>query len=340
MSLAQLAVRGSVGGVHLHEVDDVVAGALQFIRDHVADAALARLLSDAVHGLDSQIKDDKAMLPFIHLPLAIYGAIRGNPAPARDLAVITTLLFLGIDILDDIQDDDLPDHWAGHRPAEIHMAAATFLASLPQLGISKLPILPLAKVRMMACLSEGLLKMSGGQLNDLRMAGADCVSPEAVEASVVSKSGAECAAIAMLAAHMAGVSEETAKRYGELGSALGTAGQIASDCHDIFQSSHSKDLANGTRCLPVAVYLSRLDGSDRTAFLHLLDEARESPAACELIRRDLRAKGVLRFCAFIVEVYCQRARDILAGLGLSDADRVPLERMIAYVSFFSTQEAV
>jgi heptaprenyl diphosphate synthase len=340
MSVAQLVAMETGEETRLQDVDDAIAGALQFIRSQVSDPALQQLLFKAVAGLEAQLVSDKAMLPFVHLPLAVYAAIRGNDAPARPLVVATTMLFLGIDILDDIADGDLPSHWQGVAESEIQLAAATLLSSLPQLAISQLDVLPLTKSRMLACLSEGLLRMSGGQLHDLRGADKEDVCPDAVEESVAHKSGEEGALIAMLAAHMAGVSEDVAKKYGDFGRTLATGGQIATDCHDIFQAKRSKDLANGTRCLPIALYLSRLEDQDRKVFLNLLTQAQESPSTCELIRRDLRAKGILRLCAFIVEMYCQKAREILGELCIPATDRSNLERMVDYISFFSNKGAV
>ncbi len=334
MPIAQLTVREIGGEARLQEVDDAVAGARRFIRDQVADSALRQLLVKAVSGLEGQVANDKVLLPFVHLPLAIYAAVRNETSPARPLAVATTLLFLGIDILDDIADADLPPHWEGVPESEVQLVAATFLSSLPQLAISRMNILPLAKTYMLACLSEGLLRMGGGQLHDLRGAGRDHMRPEDVEESVAHKSGEEGALIAMLAAFMAGVSEETAQKYGDFGRALAAGGQIATDCYDIFQAEHSKDIANGTRSLPIALHLNRLEGRDRKAFLHLLEQAKENASACELIRRDLRAKGILRLCAFIVEMYCQKAREALDGLGLFGRDGASLRSMVDHVSFF------
>lgn len=341
MTVAQLA-RGEPDRVaRASEVDDVLAGARSFIRAQVLDPALQHLVIHAIAGLHDQLADEeKALFPFVHFPLGIYSAIRGETAPARSLAIATTLLFLGIDILDDIADHDLPGHWEGVKESEIQLVAATLLASLPQLAISQLPIQAASKVNMLHCLSEGLLRMSGGQLHDLRGAGSPSPLPEAVEKSVAHKSGEEGALIARLSAHMAGVSDDMAQKFGDFGRVLATGGQIATDCHDIFQAAQSKDFANGSRTLPIALYLSRLEGTPRAAFLAQLDEARENLAVRTMVQNELRAKGVLRLCALIVEMYCQKAQDSVASLGLSNNAAQNLERMIAHVSFFSNKEGL
>lgn len=337
---AALLSRGDAGrGARLQDVDDVIAGARGFISAAVKDLALRQLLLKAIAGLELQIEDEKELLPFAHLPAVIYAAIRGDAAPARPLAVATTLLFLGIDVLDDIADGDLPEYWQDIPTAEIQLVAATLLSSLPQLAISQLRVVPHIKDRMQATLSEGLLCMSGGQLQDLRGADRDHITPEDVEKSVEHKSGEEGALIAKLAADMAGVSEETAQRYAAFGRAIATGGQIATDCYDLFQAKHSKDLANGSRTLPVAVHLSRLEGADRTTFLSQLEEAKTSGTIRTLIQRELRAKGVLRLCALVVEMHCQKARDILAALDISAESRQEMDRMVSHVSFFSNRKS-
>lgn len=51
--------------------------------------------------------------------------------------------------------------------------------------------------------------------------------------------------------------------YDDTGRALGTAGQLSSDCYDLFTAEHSRDLASGTRTLTVVLYRERLNGSKK-----------------------------------------------------------------------------
>lgn len=91
------------------------------------------------------------------------------------------------------------------------------------------------------------------------------------------------------------------------------AGQLASDCHDLFDAPHSRDLANGTRTLPIALHLERLRGRPQDRLLSLLDRARLHAGAQAQVRRTLRQAGTLRHCALAVEVHCQRARPAFVG---------------------------
>lgn len=319
---------------------DVLAGAHAQVRHHVSDHHHHRLLTTAMLGLRDHTDDHTALLPFVHVPLQIYAGLRGDTAAAYPLAMATTLLFLGIDILDDLADGDLPPHWQPHAASEIQLAACTLMCSLPQLILSEMAISAQTKATMLQQLSQTLLKMASGQLQDVTAAGSHTITVDQVEHSVSQKSGEECALFATLAAHLAGAPETIVATCAEFGRELGTAGQLASDCHDLFEADHSKDLANGSRTLPLALHLNRLPENERPAFLALLHDARTQHASRQKICQDLRANGILRLCAFIVELHCQRARAALAKLILLAPANDQLNKMINHVSFFSTKEVL
>jgi heptaprenyl diphosphate synthase len=145
---------------------------------------------------------------------------------------------------------------------------------------------------------------------------------------VAATSGQEMAICASLAAQLAGASAEQIERCAALGLALGAAGQLASDCRDVFSTPHSKDLAAGTRTLPIVLGLNRLEGRARADFLALLDRARHDEAACDEVRAQLRDAGVVRGCALTVEVYRQRALRLLDTVGAQEPARGRLRTMI------------
>lgn len=293
-----------------------------------------RLLETALLGLRAQAGEPDMPLPFVRLPLLVYAGLRGEEGPAVPLAAATALLFLGIDIFDDLADGDLPSHWNGTPAPEINLAAATLLCALPQLAIAGLDAPAARLAAMHRTLAEGLLRMSAGQERDLAMAGSDDVTPEEVEASVAAKSGEELAIFASLAAQFAGAQPEVMNMYAQLGRALGTGGQLASDCYDLFTAPHSRDLASGTRTLPIAMHLRRQVGEDRTSFLRLLEQARKDALAQEAVRHRLRAAGEIRRCAFLVEVYCQRALRALKQADPLEPAATSLKALIDVVSFF------
>ncbi len=314
--------------------EDVLQYAETFALNSAVTEHQRRLLQTALVGLRQQALEGE-LAQFVHLPLLIYAALEGDEQAARPLAAATSLLFLGLDIFDDIADGDLPTHWANYRTSEINLAAATLLAAIPQLIIAELDAPPERLAAMQRTLAEGLLRMSAGQQRDLATAGSERVSVAEIEASVEMKTGEEVAMFARLAAQLAGASVETANIYAAMGRALGTGGQLSSDCYDIFTAAHSKDLANGTRTLPIALHLERQNGAERGVFLAMLDKARYDAAAQEEVRERLRAAGEMRCSAFVVETYCQRALRLLDQANPHEAARGELRALINSVSFFT-----
>jgi geranylgeranyl pyrophosphate synthase len=293
--------------------DEVLARAEAFAREAAPTPQLRALLDTALIGLRDQVRRFPYAF-YVHLPLLVYGGLRGDDAPAVPLAAATSLFFLGLDICDDLADGDLPGHWAGYRPSEISLVSLTLLATLPQLAIAGLDAPSATREAMQVALARGLLQMIGGQQRDVRAAGTAELSAEEVEESVAAKSGEELAICTALAARLAGAPPEQVERYAALGRAMGTLAQLASDVRDVFHDPHGKDLAAGTRTLPIVLYLNRLQGRARADFLALLARARQEEAARDEARQQLNDPWVLRRCALTVEVYRQRAARLLDEL--------------------------
>ncbi|MBI4371670.1 MAG: polyprenyl synthetase family protein [Elusimicrobia bacterium] len=313
---------------------EVFSRTKRFVSVQAQSPGQKRLLLTAVENLEAQLGEEEP-LPFISLPLAVHAALRGEPTPALPLAVAGTLLFLGIDLLDDLADGDLPrTPWRRFPPAQVQLAATTALCALAPKALAELAAPPERIVAMQRRLAEGLLRMSAGQQQDLGFAGRARVGAQAVEESVAGKSGEEIALWAALAALLAGAPSAQIARYEDVGRAIGTAGQLASDCHDLFQAEHSRDLANGTRTLPIALHLEPLDAPARRGFMRLLDRAREDAAARAEIRRLLIEGGRLRHCAFVVEIHCQKALARLKEARPLEPAGGALREMIRQVSFF------
>jgi octaprenyl-diphosphate synthase len=201
-----------------------------------------------------------------------------------------------------------------------------------------------ARVRtaMLDTLASGLLRMAAGQHRDLAHTGARDVLAKDVVDSVAHKSGDEFAIFARVAAQLAEATDETACAYEQFALALGTAGQLSSDCYDLFNDPACRDLANGSRTLPVALYLERLEGAPREEFLDLLERARYDREARQAVREQLMKRGVLRSCALLVETHCQRALRLLSHINPSEPAAGQLRSLVLNVSFFdrATAQAV
>lgn len=307
------------------------------LKKQTASEIQKQLIEKLLGGLEAASRDEP-ILPFIDIPVLVHAALVGSEEDAYPLAAATTLLYLGIDTLDDLADGDQPEQWKGFALSEINLAATTLLSTLPQMIISELKVAPDIRLRMLKELANRLLIMSAGQQADIRHSGKSFVSAEAVEKSVMEKSGEELALFATLAAILAGATPPDIERYASFGREIGTAGQLASDCHDLFAASVSRDLMRETRTLPIALYLEKKPETERTGLLDLLQTKGNNTEALVRIRELLHESGLLRITSFIVELHCQKARKALEETQALDPARTELLEAINHVSFYPTKE--
>lgn len=306
-----------------------------FITQHAVSEEQREALLKALEHLVDPHEVKSNLFPFMDLPPLVYAALHGNEKPVYPLTVATTLLYLGIDLLDDLADGDLGSHWRGHPHGEIQLIATTLLSSLPQMALGKLNISAHGRDQLQRTLAEGLLRMSAGQQMDLSHTGLKEITTANVEASVIAKSGEELALFASLAAQFHGAAPQLVAHYAAMGRHLGTAGQMASDCHDLFNAPKSRDVAHGTRTLPIALYLEKKSGPEREHFLDLLDKAQKEPSLLKPIRKILHEAGILRVCGFMIETYCQKAHQELEHAKPFDLAVHELRAVIDGVSLFS-----
>jgi heptaprenyl diphosphate synthase len=271
----------------------------------------------------------------VHTPALIHAAVTGDERPAWPLAAGLALLDLGVRLLDALADGELDGRWAGFRQEEIGLVAMGLTCVWPQLAIHELAAPCDIRLAMARRLGRGLALVAAGQQLDLRQRGDATLDADEAERAAAGKTGERRATYAALGALLAGASDERVELCAALGRALGTAAQIASDCHDLFVADDSRDLANGTRSFPIAIEFSRLAPGPRAELLEQLDRAFRDVGARAALRDRLRAAGLVRRCALIVETYCQRAYRLLDELDAREPGRAGLTRMIADVSMFA-----
>lgn len=265
-----------------------------------------------------------------------------NAQTVTGLTIAATLFYLGLDLLDEQMDGELPADWNRVGLAEITLLATTLFAVLSPLALMELDAPLTIRAAMQTRSAQALLLLSAGQQQDVYFAGQSVATSEQILASVEAKGGEELALFAAWGAMLAeapdmsleaeSVRVETLAAFGR---ALGTAAQLASDLHDLFIAPQSRDLASGARTLPIALHLGRLETAEKKRFSGLLERARRDAIAQEEARIVLRGAGTLREGAFYVERYCQRARAILRESGLMPNARQPLLDLVARVSPFT-----
>jgi hypothetical protein len=266
------------------------------------------------------------------LPLLVYAALRGDDEPAVPLAVALTLLWLGIHLVDDLADGDLPADLEYSAP-ELNLAAFSPFCILPQLVLSALDGTPATIVEMHRALALGLLAGSAGQQRDLALTRQVPMSVLEAEERTTAKSAPLYAIQTKLPALLAGAAPRIVDCYAAFGRTLGTVVAISTDCHDLFIAERSHDLSAAKYTLPIALYLERQGERSRIEFLALLDQARHDEGAQAEVRRHLLATGVLRRCALIVAVHCARARRLLAEARPLEPAGNALQRLVDNVSF-------
>lgn len=294
------------------------------------DELIGRLPSSAEHRalLAVHVEEGRARsellpeAPWVQLPLLVHTAAGGDDADAVPIAAACTLVYLAVDLLDNLMDDELPERWASLGPARAILAAATLLGALPRLAFAGQPHAD----RIGQALAETLVTMSDGQNADLDLG--STVALDDVRGVAERKAGAEFGLFAEVGALSAAADEGVVAAYRAFGHSLGAAGQISSDLADVFDAEGSRDLRAGKRTLPVAYALGRLDRAKRTELERLLDQARGSIEAHAPVRALLVDAGSPQYTALVVGVYVSRARRALDDARPSPGPRRELEAIL------------
>lgn len=307
-------------------------------REIAVSEAQADLIDTALRGLRAD-----AGAPFagsLHFPVYVYASLTGACEPAYDLAAALVLLNLGIHILDDLGDGDLPAHWRSRRPGEIMLIGTALVGVIPQLIVSKLDAPAETVVRMQQALGEGLAKIAAGQQTDLLLCDSETATADEVEASVAEKSGGRRVLYARLAGLLAGAAASEVAAYEEIGRAMGIVAQIHSDCADLFgPGTDSSDLLNGTRTLPIALRMDQTHGKERAQLLSRLRAARSDHDVRTLLRNELREAGIPFAAMFRAEVHRQRASRLLSAADAQEPGRSGLRAMLGALGGLSRDGA-
>jgi geranylgeranyl pyrophosphate synthase len=280
-------------------------------------------------------------LPAIQLPLLVHSAITGEERPAYHLAEACTLLYFGVDLFDNLIDDELSPSWDTRDPSEASLAATTLLAAAPQIAIARLREhgVPPERLWDLAHLfAETLLTMSAGEHEDVLFTGRADVTSEMCRDMIERKSGSEFGLFAGAGAMLATEDEDVIRKYAAFGRCLGMASQLRSDAWDIWSAKTSQDLINGRCTLPVVHALSILQEESRERLQELLRAARESAEHHDEVRALLAESGSLRHTTVVIEVYLRRARKYLDAASPLEPAGNDLRTLLDKVSLLATSD--
>ena len=243
-----------------------------------------------------QEAEREPLIALLQLTLAVHAGAAGDWRPAVPAAAACHLLYLGADLLDNVNDQELPGEWQTWGPDQAVLTACNLLYPLSQLALKRVAAPPEVRQALSVVLAEGALRMAAGQQEEVFSSRDPAPDPERCLAAVAAKTGAEAEACCRAGAVLVDAPAPEADAYAAFGRLYGTAVQLISDCQDIWGKKNSPDLANGRRTLPVVHALWSASGSGRVTLLRLLN----TPVSLEQqagVRDFLTSHGSLIYCA-------------------------------------------
>jgi hypothetical protein len=288
----------------------VHARVADLLREVAEDDQQRRLFLRALPDLHRRTQAG-AFSPAVHLPLLCCSAAGGAEDEAVALAVTTSVLELAMDLLDHEWDGETSTQWSGEDQRLISAAAITLMVGVVPLALARAAVQPARAAPMQRLVAERLLRISAGQMLDLRLFGERQPTLADAYAAAVGKTGERRALYAALGAMLAGAAPEVVAAYDDMGRQYGVARQIASDLADVLVAEHSRDLVSGARTWPIVWMINRVDGAERAELVDWLDRARTDPAAVKVIGRLVSESGAELRGLLEVE---QHSRAALAAL--------------------------
>ena len=264
------------------------------------------------------------------LPLIVCDTICGRYEQALPAAAGLEMLKAAAEVFDDIEDADNAESLAAKYgfPLAVNTASALLIgaerafARLYTRGVDSKII-----VSLMDKVNSYYLAACGGQHLDLSLLPAEAASEEMYLRVTGMKSAfaAECACYT--GAALAGAEVELVQSMAEFGHNLGMAAQIANDIKGI---TGLRDIRQRKITLPVTYALAQTNGEIHrlleTTFLKTDIKVTSPPG---LISDTLFDCGGILYASFKMEVYKQRALDILNALELKDIQVKPLRDFVA-----------
>lgn len=275
-------------------------------------------------------------IPCLEFPDLLSSGLNLSPQDVRLLTMTSSFIYLGADLLDDLQDAELDCSSHNISPSEITLISATLLTVFPILAIADLQVDTETKLNMQKTLAHSLLVMSAGQQQDLSLSHKNFVSLEAIKKSIQGKSGEELALSCLLVAQLAKLPLSQQKSYEDLGRTLGTVMQMVSDFNELIWAKTSADLNQGKRSLPIAFCLEKLQGNDRRELIELLRTTHWSSKNRNSLKQILTDSGALAYTTLVVEDLCQQSLEILNSLILTKEMKVFLKEKILSASLLGT----
>ncbi|TNE43836.1 MAG: hypothetical protein EP343_32200 [Deltaproteobacteria bacterium] len=293
---------------------------VSLLRDQAVHPKQEALLLLAMHEFDRRERVSHPIAMAHQLPALAYFATTGElpqaeaKHPATALCRVSSLLEMGIDILDHIADRELGRHWDKVPLEAVQLLATGLIGSMTHLAVAELEAQPEILAQLHKEIARGLVRIGAGQQLDFQ------AQTTSDATAALKKTGGRYALYTRLGARLAGANDETCEHWTTVGVNLGAARQLLSDCTDLF-ADESRDLASGIRTWPIAWLLEKVErkGSteQRAALEGILQQASQGgKEAQRRLQEIFQEQGGMRRVALEIEVYCQHA---LQGLAATEA---------------------
>lgn len=248
------------------------------------------------------------------LLLMVCEAISGRFEQALSAAAAMQCFMAAADVFDDIEDADSPEaFWARHGKA-VATNVATTLVMMAERAITRLEakgVEPHVIVRTMNAVNSFHITACAGQQLDFSLSGDTRISENSYLKVIGMKSAYAVECACHVGALLANANQELIDKFSTFGHNLGISSQIANDIHGITQGS---DIGRGKITLPVIYALSQTNGeAHRQLEIAFGNYSQSSPQPAE-IRDLLFHTGAIHYAIVKMELYKQRALDILAGV--------------------------
>jgi geranylgeranyl pyrophosphate synthase/pimeloyl-ACP methyl ester carboxylesterase len=250
------------------------------------------------------------LLSCTHSLVLTHYAVTGKWKPAVPIAAVCTLIWAGAHCFDDLNDGDLSTQWEpDHASADATITSFTFATILTQerLRTIRMPAKRYRKVQEI--ISQGILNLLGGQLEDLHATGDYESSFESVEASVMHRE--PWGFFNRLGAEFAGAKPEVVDAYGVYGDYLGLSGSLVKDHYELHHDPKQRDLKNGTCTLYLALYLAQMSPEERSGFTETLHLARNDDKARSAVEEKLRQGRFLHRYNSVLKQYRAKSLEAL-----------------------------
>jgi heptaprenyl diphosphate synthase len=226
-------------------------------------------------------------------PLAVLGALTGDPEPAVPVGVVSTVWWAGAEALDDLSDvmaGAVPVSLTGLTPTELLIGGVACLELIPRQFIDRCPLPDDVRSAWSAEMIAASVAAASGQLADVaRDAGA--LGWARVMATYVGKTGAAYARDAVMAAQLVTHDAATIGAWRAFGQLFGVLRQMRNDNAQA-NPEHDEDLANGTPTLLLAHALETGTPARTAELLELRAAARRSVEARAALRHLLHAPDI------------------------------------------------